>query len=364
MNNLYRNSNDKIIMSKTTKYLKFLIILIVLILFSTCSKNSVTSPGEVDNQKLNDAFTNAASFKELKSLVVARNGVIVKEQYFRSSGPNVPSDVRSVTKTVTSLLIGIAIDKGFIKSVDQPIGEFIRPLVDSLSADKAALTLRDFLTMSSGFEWRELGNNNEYNNWFYSAPNQVRYLFNRPLIAKPGQVFDYNSAALHILSVILTRATGMNTRGFAQKYLFDSLGSAINYWETDRQGYINGAAGINITPHDMIKIGQLILNGGTYNGKRIVSPAWIEQTIKQHITTNKALEFGPEYGYCMWGGQNIKGNYAFALGYGGQFIFVVPRLNLVVTATNDLNVPNSSVADNDMFETLSLIMNNIIPAFY
>ena len=141
------------------------------------------------------------------------------------------------------------------------------------------------------------------------------------------------------------------------------LGLQISSWETDRQGYNNGAAGINITPHDMIKIGQLILNGGIYNGKRIVSPEWIEETIKFHIMTKNALSLGPDYGYCWWNGQNIKGNYAFALGFGGQFIVVVPRLNLVVTATNNWSGLSSPVPDNDLFETISLIMDNIIPAF-
>jgi CubicO group peptidase (beta-lactamase class C family) len=350
-------------MNKTIKYLKFLLLVFVLIIFSTCTKNPVSLP-EVDNQKLNDAFDQAASFSELKSLVVSRNGVIIKEQYFRSGGANVPSDVRSVTKSVTSLLIGIAIDRGFLTSVDQTIGEFLRALGDSLSTEKAAITIRDLLTMSSGFAWNELGNVNEYNYWFYSAPNQVQYLINRSLVAQPGQLFDYNSAALHLLSVILTRATNMKTQDFAQKYLFDSLGSKINSWETDRQGYTNGAAGINITPHDMIKIGQLILNDGTYNSKRIVSPEWIEQTIMFHITTNNAQAFGPGYGYCWWYGQNIQGNYVFANGFGGQFIVVVPRLNLVVAATNNWSGLISSVTDNDWYETVSLIMDNIIPAFH
>jgi CubicO group peptidase (beta-lactamase class C family) len=348
-------------MNKTIKYLKFLLLVFVLMMVSTCTRNPV-SPPEVDNQQLSNAFAQAASFSRLESLVVSWNGAIIKEQYFRSGGANVQSDVRSVTKSITSLLIGIAIDRGFLTSVDQTIGEFIRPLVDSLSTDKAAITIRDLLTMSSGFPWNELGNVNEYNYWF-NAPNQVQYLINRSLVAKPGQVFDYNSAALHMLSVILTRATNMKTQDFAQKYLFDSLGSTISSWETDRQGYNNGAAGINITPHDMIKIGQLILNGGTYNGKRIVSSGWIEETIKFHITTKNALEFGPGYSYCWWNGQNIKGNYAFALGFGGQFIVVVPRLNLVVTATNKWSGLNNPVPDNDLFETLSLIMDNIIPAF-
>ncbi|MFZ1977135.1 MAG: serine hydrolase [Bacteroidota bacterium] len=348
-------------MSKTIQYLKIPFIVFVLIIFNSCSNNPIT-PSEVNNQELNDAFNQAASFSELKSLVVSRNGVIIKEQYYRTGGANVPSDVRSVTKSITSLLIGIAIDKGILKSVDQTIGEFISPLVAGLSADKAAITIRDLLTMSSGFEWNELDNVIEYSNWWI-APNQVQDLINRSLIAQPGQVFDYNSAALHLLSVILTRASNMKTQDFAQKYLFDSLGTTISYWETDNQGYNNGAAGINITPHDMIKIGQLILNKGTYNGKRIVSSEWIEQTIKFQITTNNALAFGPGYGYCWWIGQNVQGNYAFALGFGGQFIVVAPRLNLVVVATNNWSGLSSSAPDNDLFETLSLIMDNIVPAF-
>lgn len=349
-------------MDKTMKYLKFSLLVFVIIIFGACVNNPVNSP-EVNNQELDNAFNQAASFSQLKSLVVARNGVIIKEQYFRSGGADVPFDVRSVTKSITSLLIGIAIDKGFLTSVDQTIGEFLGPLVSRLSADEAAITIKDLLTMSGGFTWNELGNTNEYNNWFYVAPNQVQYVFNRSLAAKPGQVFDYNSAAVHLLSVILTRATNMKTQDFAQKYLFDSLGSAISSWETDHQGYNNGAAGINLTPHDMIKIGQLMLNGGTYNGKRIVSTEWIQETINFHITTKNVFEFGPGYGYCWWCGQNIKGHYAFALGFGGQFIIVVPRLNLVVTATNNYSGLSSSFADNNMFETLSLIMDNIIPAF-
>ena len=227
-------------MIKTIKPSEMLLLVLVLIIFNGCKQNSVNPP-EVDNQKLNEAFTKAASFSELRSLVVARNGVIIKEQYFRTGGANTPSDVRSVTKSVTSLLIGVAIDKGFLQSVDQPIGQFIRPLVDTLSTDKAAITIRNLLTMSSGFTWNELDNQNEYNYWFYSAPNQVQYLINRALVAKPGQVFDYNSAAVHLLSVILTKATNMKTKDFAQKYLFDSLGFTIGSWETDDQGYNNGA---------------------------------------------------------------------------------------------------------------------------
>jgi CubicO group peptidase (beta-lactamase class C family) len=346
---------------KTIRYLGLPLLLLFLISFNSCSTNSTSAPGP-ESQKLNDAFRQASSFPELKSLIVARNGVIIKEQYFNGGGADLPSDVRSVTKSVTSLLIGIAIDKGLITSTGQTISEYISPLVNNFSAGDSAITINDLLTMSGGFKWDELGNVNEYINWF-AAPNQVQYLIDRPLVAQPGQVFNYNSAAAHLLSVILTKATGMRTRDFAQKYLFEPLGTSVTSWETDKQGYTNGAAGMFITPHDMIKIGMLILNGGTYNGKRIVSQEWIEQSIARHIGTFNAQMFGPGYGYCWWAGQNNNLIYAFANGYGGQFIVVVPELNLVVTATNNWSGLSDPAANNDWAETLTLIMNSIVPAF-
>jgi CubicO group peptidase (beta-lactamase class C family) len=155
----------------------------------------------------------------------------------------------------------------------------------------------------------------------------------------------------------------MSTLEFARKYLFDPLGININYWEQDHQGYYNGAAGLNITPHDMIKIGELILNRGIYNGKQVVPAEWIDQSIKTQISTNNAQPFGPGYGYCLWTGQNANGSYAWANGYGGQFIVIVPSLKLVVVATNEWSSVNGDTANSRWYNTISLIMNNIVRAF-
>ena len=166
-----------------------------------------------------------------------------------------------------------------------------------------------------------------------------------------------------MLSVILTRASGLSTRDFAKKYLFDPLGISQYGWEKDKQGYYNGAAGLNITPRDMIKIGQLILNRGEYNSQRIVSPDWIDQTIARQISTNNSQPYGPDYGFCFWIGKNGKGDYAFANGWGGQFIVIVPKLNLVVAAANNWNGVPVYEANNNWNNTIRLIMESIVPEF-
>lgn len=348
-------------MKNISNLFRLMLALPFIIMLTDCSKDSLTAP-EVDKQKLNDAFVQAEQISGLKSLVVSKNGVIIKEQYWRTGGAYKPHDVRSVTKSVTGILIGIAIDKGYIKSVDQTIGEFISLLVPGMSVEKADIKIRHLLTMSSGFSGNELAYVSEYNNWI-NSPNQVQTLVNKLLVAQPGETFNYNSAALHLLSVILTRATNMKTQDFAKQYLFDPMGITQNYWEQDRQGYNNGGAGLNVTPHDMIKIGQLILDRGQYNGQKIVSPEWIDQAVSTQISTNGVLMYGPGYGFCWWTGQNDKGNYAFANGWGGQFIFVFPKLKLIVTTTNNWSGVDATSANNNWVNTINLIMGSIVPAF-
>ena len=327
----------------------------------SCTEDSSTGP-EYYSEKLNDAFTQAEQFSGLKSLVVSHKGNIVKEQYWRSGGADYAHDVRSVTKSVTGLLIGIAIDKGFINSVDESIGGYLSELPVTLSGEKANIKIRHLLTMSSGFEWDELTSSSGYINWF-NASNQVQYVLNRDLAHQPGEYFTYNSGALHLLSVIINEATNMSTREFAKQYLFDPMGITVNNWETDHQDYNNGGAGLNITPRDMIKIGNLILNEGEYEGNRIVSQSWIARLSHTQIPTNNSQPYGTGYGFCWWTGHNEYGDYAFANGYGGQFIFVVPEVELVITATNDWYSATTANANTQWSQTINLIMESIVTAF-
>ena len=350
-------------MNSISNFSKRLLIIALMFTLAACSKDSpVGSEVIINTPVLTDAYAQAEQFSGLKSLVVAKDGAIIKERYWGTARTYTTHDVRSVTKTVTGLLIGIAIDKGFIQSVDQTIGEFLTPLYPNMSQDKANIKIRHLLTMSSGFSWNELSSAAEYGNWF-NSPNQVQYILDRPLAAKPGQTFTYNSAALHLLSVILTRATNMSTYDFASQYLFSPLGMGQTYWEKDHQGYNNGAAGLNINPHDMIKIGQLILNRGEFNGQRIVSSQWIDQECTTQISTKNSQPYGPAYGFGLWIGQNANGNFQWANGYGGQFIVIVPYSRLVVVATNEWNNVNTTTANNRWNKTIDLIMKSIVPVF-
>jgi CubicO group peptidase (beta-lactamase class C family) len=155
----------------------------------------------------------------------------------------------------------------------------------------------------------------------------------------------------------------VNTLAFAKQYLFTPLGIGDRNWQVDKQGYHNGGAGLKITPHDMVKIGQLILNRGEYNGKRIISQQWIDETISSKISTNNSMAFGPNYGFCWWTGSNQKGNYVFANGWGGQFIVVVPSMKLVVVATNQWSGVTSSVANDQWYKTMDLILSRVLTAF-
>lgn len=332
-----------------------------ILIISCSTPELIDQNSQIDSVQLNEAFSQALHIGNLISLVVFQNEGIVKEEYYGSGDAVIPHDVRSVTKSVIGILVGIAIDKGYLQSKEQTIGTFINPLVENLGEEKANITIEHLLTMSSGFEWDELVSVSGYNSWISSA-NQIQYLCEKPLISPPGQTFTYNSAALHLLSVILTRASGINTLDFAQQYLFDPLGSGEREWQMDHQDYYNGGAGLKITPHDMIKIGQLILDRGEYKGKRIVSSQWINQLMSTKIQTNNAVPFGPGYGYCWWTGSNSKGNYVFANGWGGQFIVVVPNSRLIVVATNQWSGVDTSTANDQWYRTLNLILTRILPA--
>lgn len=315
----------------------------------------------IDFQELDAAFALAGQFDNLKSLVVARDGRVIKEQYQGTGGADQPHDVRSVTKSVTALLIGIAIDKGYLRSTGQTLGEFFDPAEYGLSSTKAAIRIHDLLTMSSGFQWEELQAVSGYNNWI-TSPDQVRYVLQRPLIARPGTYFTYNSGALHLLSVILTLATGMYLDDFARVHLITPLGIEGRDWQVDRQGYNNGSAGLNLTPREMVKIGNLILSHGIQEGESIVSRDYLDQLTATRIDTHDSMDYGPGYGFGWWTGHHPSGDYVFATGWGGQFIVVVPDLRLVVVATNEWRNVATPVANNQWFRTIDLIMTRIVPA--
>ncbi len=314
----------------------------------------------IDSDLLTVAYLTARQTQGIKSLLVNRNDVLVSEEYFGDGGLDSLNHVRSVTKSVMSALIGIAIDKGFVQDVNRTLTELLSSVVDSLDEAKGQITIQHLLTMTSGFQWDEMNNVTEYNNWVLSD-DQIKYILNRPLVDTPGQRFNYNTAASHLLSVILTEATGMSTLDFAKQYLFTPLGIESVAWGRFEQGYYNGGADLQLRPQDMIKLGRLYLEQGIYNSSQIIPSEWIANTTQVQISTNNAVPFGPNYGYLWWMGRENNHDLYFANGYGGQFIVNVPDLNLVVVATSEWRSLGGRAGE-QWYNVLNLIMSMVLPA--
>ena len=300
-----------------------------------------------DNVFLTFAYQKAETIGNLLSLIVIRNGYLVVEKYYNGNTVNSLNHIRSGTKSIISALTGIAIEKGFIKGTNETLLQLIPSIVDTCSPAKKAITLDNLLTMRSGFDWSEEGSTGAsgYDAWA-SAPDQINFLLQKNLSYQPGTIFNYNSAAVHLISVILTENTHRSTLDFLNNYLFRYLGITSESWERDNRGYYNGAAGLQLRPVDIAKFGQLFLQKGNNGEQQIIPKDWVEKStsvIVPFYGYNTGSFRDVNYGYLWWI-EKGHAHYAYtAWGYGGQFIYVVPDLNLVVVTTAKFNGLGSSV---------------------
>jgi CubicO group peptidase (beta-lactamase class C family) len=316
----------------------------------------------VDPQGLERAHGALAANPYTRLLLVERNGVLVMEDYFNGGAATVAYDVRSVTKTMTSILIGIAIDRSLIRSVDQTIGDFLDPVAPGLDPSTAQIRIHDLLTMTSGLPWRELNSGLQDYFAFVGSPDPLRWILDRPLEHPPGEVWNYNTGATHILSAILTEATGMSARSFAQENLFGPMESEVGGWLADPRGYNYGGHGISLTGRTMVKLGRLFLDGGAYRGRQVVSSEWVRESTAQHYSTGNVLPWSPGYGYLWWIGRDDRTGltFYFAMGYGGQFIVDVPSRNAtIVAATEWYATPD---AGDNWYRVLQTIVETVLPS--
>lgn len=269
-------------------------------------------------------------YSKINSVVIVRKGQLVFENYYNGYNREFLFELCSATKTFTSSLIGIAINKGYIEGVSEKVykyyPEYSHYIKDPLFKE---LEIRDLLTMTDGLDWDE-----------GRIPpvelniNPVRYAFSMSFVRKPGEGFNYNSLGPHVLSGVIRKATGMNVGQFADKFLFKPLKIEKKTWPTDPQGNSFGGSGLRLRARDMAKFGQLLLNKGNLNGEQIISPEWIDECIEIHSDGGEGEE---NYGYLTWL-REVNGYNSFcARGYGGQFIYVLPDLDLVVVITSQLD---------------------------
>jgi len=261
----------------------------------------------------------------LHSLLVIRNGYIVSESYFGSNGPNTRHELFSCTKSFIATLMGIAIDKGYVGGVGQLAADLLEGRTfQNESAAKSAMTLEHLLTMTTGLDWIE---GDPTYRAMYGSRDWVRYVMDLPMRDQPGDEFNYCSGCSHVLSAIIQAKTRMNTRDFAEQELFRPLGITDVRWDADSQGIPIGGWGLQITPRDMAKLGYLYLHDGVWEGRQIVSSAWVKAAIEKHTPTDGPLGYGYQWWtYPRWGAYAALGRY-------GQMIFVVPDLDLIVVTT-------------------------------
>lgn len=261
------------------------------------------------------------------AMVTAKDGVLIDEYYQDGHDKTSTFALRSCSKSFTSALVGIALEQGLIGSIDDPLSKYLPQMLELEDTDKQQITLRHLLTHTTGLEWYEWGGG--VSNWeeFRSAPNWVDYILGQSLVTKPGVQFNYGTGATHLMAAALEQAVGTDALQYGKENLFGPLGMDSVQWGTDPQGVIDGGNGISMTARDAARFGQLYLDGGVWNGEQLISTEWLEQS-------TSVQNAGPggstgEYGLSWW--VRPFGDYDtyYAFGAWGQYIFVVPELDLV-----------------------------------
>ncbi|WP_185958181.1 serine hydrolase domain-containing protein [Fodinibius sediminis] len=295
----------------------------------------------------------ADSITSVTSLLIQQNGELLSEAYFNGMTASEHVNIKSASKSIISLLIGIAIDHDFLEGTGQPIKPFFEDYFERNSDPvKEKLTLRNLLTMRAGLETTSFHN---YGRWV-TSDNWVHFALGQPMQARPGGDMVYSTGTSHLLSVILTRATDSSTRSFAVKYLFEPMNIPVGGWDRDPQGYYMGGNNLALRPRDMVKIGQMVINEGTYEGKRIISERWLRDSFRTYTRSN----FNPyNYGYMWWKKTVCEYHVRFAWGFGGQYIFLVPELDAVVVMTGSLEQASQSRSYKE--PVFNLLREDILP---
>lgn len=316
--------------------------------------------------------------KNINSMLIVRHGTIVLEAYFAPYDAETRHDLYSATKSVTSALIGLAIQDGNLNGVHERVLEEIFPelQVENLDQRKRRISIEHLLEMSAGLKWSETsisyGSASNPVIQMHRSEDWVKFVLDQPMAYEPGTRFSYNSGASHLLSAILHKRTGLLTATYAEQSLFQPLGFSDYYWPADPAGIHTGSSGLQLIPRDMARIGYLYLQDGLWEGQRLLPQGWVEESTRKRQQAVSASDlryrllnaitrlFRPgspeiqsmDYGYHWW--LPSFGGYA-ARGWAGQAIFVMPDLDLVVVFSGGLSGADNFLPD-------KLMVDYIIPS--
>lgn len=309
--------------------------------------------GAVQAQHPLDTSTYIRNNPGIYSLVVAVKDSIIYIRSFNGKKNDELRNNQSLTKSIEAVLIGIAIDKGFIKSLDTKIADFLPVLKTDADKRKQNITLGELMNQASGLSHENLQRLDLY----LALDNPSDYVLKQPLESEPGSELHYNNAASHLMSVILTKATGQTTFDFARKYLFEPLGIHQVEWPAMKDGYNDGSGllSVRMSTTDVNKIGRLLLNEGRYNGKQIVSQQWVQNLLKPAKTYPAPWGLtNTTYGLCFYHKVYNGEAVTYGMGWGGQYLVLIPGLHAVISV-------NQSVNDQTAIQQSEIFMGRIFP---
>lgn len=291
--------------------------------------------GPLEPARLDSMLAEAERIHPLSSLLVWHRGELVVERYYRGMRADRVVNLKSVSKTLLSPLVGIALRDSLIPSVDVPLRELLPELYTRLDASPAddprkdEIRLRHLLDMASGLETTSFHN---YGEWAASRDwgwDQLR----RPVECAPGRCYQYSTGVTHLLGIVLAEVTGKSLRDYAREVLFEPLDAPLPTWDRSPRGYYLGGNNMALRPRDLLEVGVLYLNDGRHEGRQLVPADWIERSWRPRFRSPwNGMGYGHLWWTSDWGGEEVFS----AWGYGGQFLVVVPRLDLAVVATSSL----------------------------
>ncbi len=263
----------------------------------------------------------------IDSLMIVRNGYVVLDAYFSPYDGSFPHDFASVTKSVMTTLIGIAVDQGKLQLDQKVVSFFADRTIANLDERKKSMTILDLVSMRNGMESACFVGDEPTLDAMRLTPDWVQAALDRKMVYEPGAHFCYDSPGMHLLSAILQKTTGMTALEFGKQYLFEPLGIREVVWQTDPQGYNHGWGDIHLKPTDAAKLGYLWLHSGAWDGRQIISSTWVSDSVQAH-SRMVGNEYG--YGYGWW----VTAVDFYAMGRGGQYIRVIPSQNTIVVMTS------------------------------
>lgn len=348
---------------------RLILIALGTLIIAGCSKenNKSTKPEFLEEDGLEVATFKEAGIDSMKimaltndvlpgsynlhSLLIARNNKLVSESYYPGKDEffgdtlgfvlhyrDSVHDCRSITKSVVSACIGIAIDKGHLKNVDEKVFDIFPEYARYNTDAKKDLTVKDLLTMSAGLQWNEeisYADTANSERQMMSRKDPVAYVLSRPMIEAPGSLWTYSGGCTQTLAAIIRKVTGQEADAFANENIFKPLGISKWLWFKRQDSVLWAASGLRLRSRDIMKFGLLYMNDGRWNGKQIISSPWVNESVQTHIVYNPAKQNG--YGYQFWtfvDSLNLKPTAtAEAIGLGGQRIFMNKELDLLVVMT-------------------------------